>query len=303
LAETQHSADSFGETMSKAERRKAKKEARRASRALVPYSPKIPVEIVTKSAHIRPETEADKMALTFAEPIEETVVRPDWKPVTKSVETLPRKPLETNAVPVNATREAPRRVHRGLVLAAYGFFLASVGIIIRNVWGASPADVALFATWGVLAEAVMFWLPAWAMTLPLLRRAFAFALLILLVWPFALTNNLRLASIVAADTAQARMDRIDPKLDRAQAAIDAACDTKKPTVACQQRIAAAKALAKPADAIASQARPETRDFRDLIAWASFGLVRPSDRDFDLLSLLFRTLLPQIGGVVLLLARR
>jgi hypothetical protein len=34
-----------------------------------------------------------------------------------------------------------------------------------------------------------------------------------------------------------------------------------------------------------------------------GTVQPGARDFDMLWLLFRTFLPQVGGLVLMLARR
>jgi len=36
---------------------------------------------------------------------------------------------------------------------------------------------------------------------------------------------------------------------------------------------------------------------------SFGRIEPKVDDFDMLWLLFRTLLPQLGGIVLMLARR
>ena len=91
---------------------------------------------------------------------------------------------------------APR--HAPLVLVAYGFFGLEVAINIKNAWGGALVDVAIPATLGVLAACVMLWLPSWAMTLPFDRRLIAFCLLVLLVWPFAFTNNLRMASMVAA---------------------------------------------------------------------------------------------------------
>jgi hypothetical protein len=40
-----------------------------------------------------------------------------------------------------------------------------------------------------------------------------------------------------------------------------------------------------------------------VAWLSNGTLQPGAEDFDMLWLFFRTLLPQVGGLVLMLARR
>jgi hypothetical protein len=40
-----------------------------------------------------------------------------------------------------------------------------------------------------------------------------------------------------------------------------------------------------------------------VAWLSNGTLQPGADDFDILGLFFRTLLPQVGGLVLMLARR
>jgi hypothetical protein len=55
--------------------------------------------------------------------------------------------------------------------------------------------------------------------------------------------------------------------------------------------------------VAAHAKPESADFAKLVAWLSIGAVRPSADDFDMVWLFFRTLLPQVGGLVLMLARR
>jgi hypothetical protein len=104
-----------------------------------------------------------------------------------------------------------------LVVIAYGFFALGVGINIWNAMsGGALADMALPAALGVLAEAVVFLLPAWAL--------FAF------ISVFALTNSLRMASVVAADQATARSDRqtegvktADHALDVARSKRDEAC--------------------------------------------------------------------------------
>jgi MFS superfamily sulfate permease-like transporter len=61
------------------------------------------------------------------------------------------------------------------------------------------AHMALPAALGVLAEAVVFFLPAWALTLPIGRQLLAWALFAF-ISIFALTNSLRVASGIAADS-------------------------------------------------------------------------------------------------------
>ncbi len=56
-------------------------------------------------------------------------------------------------------------------------------------------------------------------------------------------------------------------------------------------------------ACVAQAKPESADFAKLVAWLSNGTLQPGAEDFDMLWLFFRTLLPQVGGLVLMLARR
>jgi hypothetical protein len=55
--------------------------------------------------------------------------------------------------------------------------------------------------------------------------------------------------------------------------------------------------------VAAIVKLESADFARLVGWLSRGAIMPGADDFGMLWLLLRTLLPQIGGVVLLLARR
>jgi hypothetical protein len=210
---------------------------------------------------------------------------------------------------------ASRRTSWSLVMLAFGFFLLGVSINVWNAWAAGNiADTALPAAMGVLAEGVVFFLPARAVTLPVGRRVLAFVLL-LFVSAFALTNSLRMASIVAADQTAARADRqtvgvqtADHALDAARAERDKACAKGQgKTIACQARQTEVtkleEAQKQATGKVAIQARPEADDFAKLVTWASFGRLQPGADDFLMLWLLFRTFLPQIGGLVLMLARR
>jgi hypothetical protein len=206
-----------------------------------------------------------------------------------------------------------RRTNYALVVIAYGFFSLGIGI---NVWnammGGTLADMALPAALGVLAEAVAFFLPTWALTLPIGRQVLAWALFAF-ISVFALTNSLRMASIIAADQATARADRqtegirtADHALDVARSKRDEACGRGLgKTVACKVRqteVAKLEANQTQATAdVVAQARPESIDFAKLVTWVSRGVVQPGADDFAMLWLLFRTFLPQVGGLVLMLA--
>lgn len=134
----------------------------------------------------------------------------------------------------------------------------------------------------VLAEAVVFFLPAWAPTLPIGRQVLAWALF-LFISVFALTNSLRMASVTAADQATARADRqtegvrtADHALDVARAKRDEACGRGLgKTVACkvwQAEVAKLEASRTQVTAkVVAQARPESSDFAELAAWVSGAL--------------------------------
>jgi hypothetical protein len=209
----------------------------------------------------------------------------------------------------------PRYASAPLAVIAHGFFALGVGINLWNAWTGGPiANMILPAAMGVLAEAVMFFLPERTLSLPLTGKLLAWAFLAV-VTAFALTNSLRMASIISADQAMARADRqtvgtgsAESKLDKAKAARDQVCGKGlAKTKACRDREQdVAELKGQPAEAqkkVAAQAKPESADFAKLVAWVSMGALRPAADDFDMLWLLFRTLLPQVGGLVLMLARR
>jgi len=198
---------------------------------------------------------------------------------------------------------------------AYGFFVLGIGINVWNAWNAGPlANIILPAAMGVLAEAVMFFLPERTISLPWTGKLLAWVFLAF-VAAFALTNSLRMASIVSADQAAARADRqtegvtlASKDLDAARAKRDEACGRGLgKTVACKLRQDEVTKLearqTQVTNKVAAQAKPESTDFAKLVVWLSNGALHPGADDFDMLWLFFRTLLPQVGGLVLMLARR
>jgi hypothetical protein len=174
--------------------------------------------------------------------------------------------------------------------------------------------MALPAALGVLAEAVVFFLPAWALTLPIGRQLLAWALFAF-ISIFALTNSLRVASGIAADQATARADRqtegvrmADHALDVARAKRDEACGPAHgKSVACKIRHAEVAKLetnqTQATAKVVAQARPESTDFAKLVSWVSRSAIQPGADDIAMLWLLLRTFLPQVGGIVLMLAQR
>jgi hypothetical protein len=246
---------------------------------------------------------------------------PVTAPISQRKSALVEKPsnIKADVTVARDLAQAPvtqsRRTNYALVAIAYGFFALGIGI---NVWnamtGGTLTDVALPAALGVLAEAVVFFLPAWALTLPIGRQLLAWGLFAF-ISIFALTNSLRMASIIAADQATARADRqtegvqtADHALEMARAKRDEACGRGLgKTVACKTRQAEVTKLeanqTQAAAKVAAQAKPESADFAKLVAWVSRGAIQPGTDDFTNLWLLFRTLLPQIGGLVLMLARK
>ncbi len=264
------------------------------------------------------DASAAKAPPVYAPPIAPTVTQSDVEDVTLLAHaTAPRwrnAPAFQGAAEQPPKRQ-PRYASIPLAVIAYGFFALGVGINIWNAMTGGPiANVILPAVMGVLAESLMFFLPERTISLPLTGKLLAWAFLVF-VAAFALTNSLRMASIVSTEQAAARADRqtegvrtADQALEAARAKRDEACGRGLgKTVACQSRQAEVTKLegkqTLASNKVAAQAKPESADFAKLVAWVSNGALQPGAADFDNLWLFFRTLLPQVGGLVLMLARR
>jgi hypothetical protein len=145
--------------------------------------------------------DAPPLSPVDAPPLARTVTQTARNGVTPSRETL-SKWRNTPAV-----KRQPRYASIPLAVIAYGFFALGISINIWNAWTSGPiANTILPAAMGVLAESVMFFLPERTISLSWGGKGLAWAFL-LLVAVFALTNSLRMASIVSADQAAVRADR------------------------------------------------------------------------------------------------
>jgi hypothetical protein len=244
-----------------------------------------------------PDKDVPLQTADDAPPIDPTVTQSEVDGVTPPARETASNGSNTPS-PGRPAERQPRYASIPLAVVAYGFFGVGIGINIWNAWTGGPlVNMILPAAMGVLAESVMFFLPERTLSLPLIGKILAW-LFLAFVTAFALTNSLRMASVISADQAMARADRqtvgtegADSKLDKAMAARDQACARGLgKTVACQSRqVEVTKLEGKQTQAtnkVASQAKPESADFARLVKWVSFGHLEPKGDDFDMLWLLF-----------------
>ena len=98
--------------------------------------------------------------------------------------------------------------------------------------------------------------------------------------------------MIIATTARATTTRAERQTEGVRTA-DHALEAEVTKLEATQVQAAAKVVA--------QAQPQSTDFAKLVTWVSRGAIQPGADDLSMLRLLFRTFLPQVGGIVLMLA--
>jgi hypothetical protein len=213
-----------------------------------------------------------------------------------------------------------RRDLAPVLLSTAALALAAVGITI-NGWFArtlGSSDVAgwLFLAVGVAADLVALVMPSCATGLwQGGQRATALVgwALWLLTFVFAVTAGVGFASTNISDVTLARASRVTPAVTNAQAALTDAMAARdrecKGGVGkfCREREAAVAERRQILDTamatVGQTADPQTDAAIRLVAWLSDGALRPSKNDFAMLRLVLLALLPQIGGILLMVARR
>src|SRR5262249_47926386 len=120
------------------------------------------------------------------------------------------------------------------------------------------------------------------------------------------------ASVNIADVTTARAARVTPVVTIAQAALADAMTARdrecKGGVGkfCREREAAVSdrrhALDGAMAAGAATADPQSEAAVRLVTWISAGTLHPTDNDFAMLRLVLLALLPQIGGILLMVGR-
>jgi hypothetical protein len=137
-----------------------------------------------------------------------------------------------------------------------------------------------------------------------------------LIWAatfaFAVTAGIGFASVNIADVTLARSSRVTPAVTTAQAALadvitarDRECKSGVGKV-CREREEAVtdrrRALDAAMAAVQQTADPQTEAASRIVAWVSMGALKPAGSDFAMLRLILLALLPQIGGILLMIGR-
>lgn len=243
--------------------------------------------------------------------------------VTPAV-TQPVTPAPVIVTPVTAAAVVTRDVtlpkaDAQLVLTLAAFGLAAVGVTM-NGWfakslGSSDAAGWLFLAIGVAADAVALAAPACAARLWRTRQRGAAAtgwLIWLATFAFAVTAGIGFASVNISDVTTARASRVTPAVTAAQEALADAVTSRDRECAggvgknCRAREDAVTERRRALDAAMAEVRvtadPQVEAATRIVAWVSLGWLKPSSDDFAMLRLVLLALLPQVGGLLLMVAR-
>lgn len=215
-------------------------------------------------------------------------------------------------------QDAPSRSIFGILLLA-ALALACVGIAM-NGWfarslGSTDAAGWLFLAIGVAADLVALVMPSCAARLWRMRRR-GTSLAGWTVWAmtfvFAVMAGVGFASTNIADATLARASRLTPAVATAQAALSDAMSARDRECRggvgkfCREREATVnerrQALDLATQTVGQTADPQTESAIRLVAWATHGALQPTGNDFAMLRLVLMALLPQIGGILLMVSR-
>jgi len=237
----------------------------------------------------------------------------------------PLHQLESEAPPPTVALQAispvtaERRLVAPVLLQIAALTLAVVGITMNGWFGRSlgSTDAAgwLFLAIGVAADLVALVMPSCAASLWQARRR-ATSLAGWVVWVmtfiFAVTAGIGFASLNIADVTALRASRVTPTVATAQAALlDAMAARDRECKGgvgkfCREREAAVNERRQALDVAMHQveqiADPQKDAAIRIIAWISRGTLRPTQDDFAMLRLILIALLPQVGGILLMVGR-
>lgn len=245
--------------------------------------------------------------------VAQTVTVPPVKAVT------PNRPVTTVpsvTCPVTPSRPAAAQI----LLVGTSFGLAGVGITM-NGWfahtlGSSEIAGWLFAAIGVAADLVALATPSCAAALWHARQrgaALAGWLVWLLTFAFAVTAGIGFASVNISDVTASRASRVTPAVTVAQTAYSDAmaardrecnagvgknCRVREETVIDRRR-----ALDAALSSVEQKADPQTEAASKIVSWLTGGIAKPSSEDVAMLRLMLLALLPQLGGILLMVGRR
>jgi len=254
-----------------------------------------------------------------ADPSSETLIPPEFLLADSAMAEPPvTQPLAVTLPLVEAGAPTRRQV-APFLLSTAALALAAVGIAINGWFARSlgSSDLAgwLFLAIGVAADLVALVMPSCAARL-WQAGARATSLVGWAVWlmtfVFAVIAGIGFASTNISDVTLARASRVTEAVATAQAALTDAMAARdrecKGGVGkfCREREAAVAERRQIVDSavgsVGQTADPQTAAAIKLIAWISGGLLRPTADDFAMLRLTLLALLPQIGGILLMIGR-
>jgi hypothetical protein len=233
-------------------------------------------------------------------------------------------PTPVTLLPREELTLAPARSGRPLqvapiLLTVAALALAGVGVTM-NGWyarslGATETAGHVFLALGLAADLVALALPSVAAGRWQARQRVTAAAgwaVWLLTLVFAVTAAIGFASLNISDVTASRSSRVTPAIVTAQAALADAtaardrecrggvgknCRLREDEVQVQRQN-----LQVAMRSVEQAADPQTTAAIRLTTWATMGAVRPTENDFAMLRLLLLSLLPQLGGVLLMIGR-
>jgi hypothetical protein len=300
-----------------AERQRAYRQRKRQQRqiALAAILPEAMAEGLPSD---QPATSAVELPVTSSVTV--TPVTPGALPVTP-VTLAAALPFTANVTHVT---ESHRYVTGGRPISSHGLTAAALALagvgLTMNGWFArtlGSTDLAgwLFLAVGVASDLVALAVPPTAIQLWQARQR-ATAAVAWLVWSmtfmFAVTSGIGFASVNIADVTLTRASRVTPPMTIAQDALrDAVASRNRECLGgvgrfCREREQGVTERQRALDAALSSvehaADPQTDAAIKIVAWLSAGTAKPAADRFAMLRLMLLALLPQIGGILLMIGR-
>ncbi|MGY3448865.1 hypothetical protein [Bradyrhizobium sp. USDA 4353] len=282
---------------------------------LVNEPAKTPVKTPAAAETSRTEAAASAASAAMSPPAPPATVAP-----REALQPLDGEIVAPSAPVAPAKVEGPRLTVSSVLLQLAALALAAVGMAM-NGWfahslGSNSTAGWMFLAIGVTADLVALVMPTCAARLWHARhRASALAgwMVWVMTFVFALTAGIGFASTNISDVTLARASRVTPAVQAAQTALGDAMAARdrecKGGVGkfCREREAAVaerrQALDAAMAAVSKTADPQTEAAIKLVAWISQGRLTPSPDDFAMLRLILLALLPQLGGILLMVGRR
>jgi hypothetical protein len=242
--------------------------------------------------------------------------------LSESNQVVPVTPAPSPALtPTFALRaDTPSRPRAASILLTMAALALAIVGITMNGWFAKSlgsTDTAgwLFLAIGMAADLVALVMPSCATALwQAGHRATSLTgwAAWLMTFVFAVTAGIGFASVNIADVTTARASRVTPAVQTAQAALADAMAARdrecKGGVGrfCREREAVVNERRQAVDlamrSVERTADPQTEAAVRVVAWATLGMLRPTGDDFAMLRLILLALLPQIGGILLMVGR-